>query len=280
MTNEATASSLPDIYGQIHPIEYPELFDTKHDAFFIELAKLPSQKRANADMATQKCPELITKEFIRMFLRCEVFNADLAARRYTRYWDKRVEVFGETRAFQPLTADSLNEEDIVALSIGYINIVKRPNDRTYVYIDEAKHDGTKYARHSMLRAVWFVAHKALSECEDLQKRGLVVISYAEKAKLSQFDRKLDQLVIGSIRGCLPVRLSGIHLCHPPDFFRIIWPIIKVFLSKRLSQRLIIHAGSHESVAKALTTKYSFQLDDLPSDVGGSRDVFLNYKHYL
>ena len=71
----------PDEYGQVHPHETPELIQDKLKEFEEELAKLPDDVRASADQAKEKCAEgILTDDFKRMFLRCEIFNADVSWR--------------------------------------------------------------------------------------------------------------------------------------------------------------------------------------------------------
>lgn len=77
MTSEATEGQVPDVYGQVHPIETTELIQSKHKEFEAELNKLPKDKIVNLIKAKEKCPHLLTDDFKLMFLRCEVFNADV-----------------------------------------------------------------------------------------------------------------------------------------------------------------------------------------------------------
>lgn len=74
-----------------------------------------------------------------------------------------------------------------------------------------------------------------------------------------------------------VRLSGIHVCHPPAFLRIVLPILQLFLGPRLRKRIRFHTGSEESVLSSLS-KYGLTKDILPSELGG--DVVLNLEAWL
>lgn len=69
-------STPPDQYGQIHPIETDELIAAKRQEFETELAKI--SEKQNVEMAQQRCPELLTDDFKLMFLRCEVFQANVS----------------------------------------------------------------------------------------------------------------------------------------------------------------------------------------------------------
>ena len=83
MSSEATEGQVPDMYGQLHPVETPELIARKRQEFEAEIAKLPDKKKL--EEAQKKCPHLLTDDFQLAFLRCEVFNADVSSRCATGY---------------------------------------------------------------------------------------------------------------------------------------------------------------------------------------------------
>jgi CRAL/TRIO domain len=265
----ADSYTAPDVYGQVHPIESDELVQRKLQELETHLAEI-AQKPAYVEAQT-KCPQLLSNDFKLVFLRCEQFNAKLAAERFVQYWQNRVEIFGAERAFLPLSLQSgaLDKDDIAALRHGFVRLVptKDPAGRAILFADPSRQEANKNNRLRTVRAMWYVMHVALEDVET-QKVGVVLISDPRRAKFSQTDSKLDQLMISSIRGCLPVRVSGMHLCHMPTFFSIIFPIIKVFLGKKLRQRIILHQGSVEHVLDRLQV-YGLTRDKLPDQLGGT-----------
>lgn len=64
----------PDIYGQVHPVETPELIANARQKFEEELRLLPKKKVYWLWQAQKKCPELLTDDFKLLFLRAEVFK--------------------------------------------------------------------------------------------------------------------------------------------------------------------------------------------------------------
>jgi hypothetical protein len=72
--------------GQLHPNETPELIAQKLIEMESEIEKLqiaaadPNTKQncLQLSIAQQRCPELMTDAFKLMFLRCEVFNANVS----------------------------------------------------------------------------------------------------------------------------------------------------------------------------------------------------------
>lgn len=158
--------------------------------------------------------------------------------------------------------------DKVALSTGVVALTgtKDPLGRAVVVLDPSKQDSTKYSHKSMTRAFWYYAHAALED-EMTQRYGLVLLVLNRHSKLKQFDRGLSQMIISSIKGKLPLRLSGIHFCHPPMFMSIIFPIVKLFLGERLRKRIHVHSGSDEQVLHSLE-KFGLNVFDLPTELSG------------
>ena len=101
-----------ELYGQIIPKETPELLSTKLKQLEIELNQIPNDSKKEYMEALKKCPTLNNKsnksnnnnnrndsdgehtnehseshkKFKLMFLRCEVFDCTLAAKRIVKYW--------------------------------------------------------------------------------------------------------------------------------------------------------------------------------------------------
>jgi hypothetical protein len=78
MTSEATTAQIPDVYGQLHPVETVDLIERKRTEFEQELEKLSTNVKTSLSQAEEKCPGLVTEDFKLKFLRCEVFNADVS----------------------------------------------------------------------------------------------------------------------------------------------------------------------------------------------------------
>jgi CRAL/TRIO domain len=199
--------------------------------------------------------------------------SQLATKRLIRYWSKRIEVFGPDRAFLPLTLTQALVDDEIPLKIGFARLIEGtfdPIGRGVMLVDPSKLDKTKYSRESMVRAMWYTIHAAL-EVESTQRYGLVAISFPRNAKFSQFDRELVKMILESLKGYLPVRLSAIHICHPPSFLRIIFPIMKVFLGERLRKRVRVHGGSEHQVL-SLLADFGLLKEMLPVEIGGDKVV--------
>lgn len=285
MSSEATAGQIPDVmYGQLHPVETPQLLKDKLQEFRHELMKLPQEDTQWARQAHEQCPQLCKDDFQLMFLRCEVFNADLAVQRYASYWKKRVAIFGPNRAFLPLTFSSSGGgggggamDDVgiqQAFDMGVMTLlegVHDPSGRAIVYFDPSRYDKTKYTVETIIPAFWYVLHAAL-ETPSAQQKGVVFVGDPGRATLSQFDRAVGKELIASLKGALPVRLAAFHLVHPPSFAKIVIPIMKLFMSERMKKRIVIHSGKEDKVLQNLQDKYGLTKDMLPTTIGGTYQV--------
>mmetsp|Transcript_11895 Transcript_11895/g.22206 ORF Transcript_11895/g.22206 Transcript_11895/m.22206 type:complete len:333 (-) Transcript_11895:217-1215(-) len=282
------------IYGQQPPKEEtPEFLSSSFAELDRELDNLPEEKKAGWLKAKEKCPELVGEGHRLMFLRCEVFRADDAAIRITKYWNKRIELFGENLAFKPLTMEangalpknyandsSLSNEDKTIIETtfnGMSHAFIRPTNtfdsagRALIFVDPSRLSKYKHVeeeRRGVIRSTWYFFHSMLENNESAQKLGIVVIGYPHHVKLSYVDRKLLKMNLESMTGCIPVRLGALHICHPPWFFsKIVFPIMKIVMNERMRKRVRLHNGSKEDVLGELEG-FGLSKRVLPVDIGG------------
>ena len=182
----------------------------------------------------------------------------------------RVEICGPELAFLPMTQDGALRNDKKTLNTSaytLIEKVKEPMGRAVIgffpvrLIDEHKH-----TNEALVRYFWYMVHAAL-ESETAQMYGIVFLLFPGRIKLTQMNHKFENMVTNSVQGALPARVSACHVCRPPSFIRIVWPIIQMFMSKRLRKRVLFHYGTNESIMKALET-YGLEKEHLPSEIGG------------
>ena len=63
--------------------------------------------------------------------------------------------------------------------------------------------------------------------------------------------------IESLKVYLPVRVSAFRICHPPGFFRIIFPVMKMLMGAKLRKRVKPHFGKDAEVLKILEEEYRY-----------------------
>jgi CRAL/TRIO domain len=272
------SSQEPDIYGQVHPVETPELIESKLAEFEEEVEKIPLGKRESLLLAQEKCPDQLTRAYKLKFLRADTFNAKLAAKRYVNSWTVRREIGGDERAFLPLTLDGVVKDDAVPLKLGMLQIVgtKDPAGRSILFLNPAMQNWDVTNIHAMARAAAYTLMAALED-EETQRKGIVVLVWPKNEKFSQVRKEFIWLLASSIKGAMPVRLAGIHMCQPPLFFRVVYPFAQLVLGERLRKRLMLHPGSQKDMLKTLAP-YGLTKEVLPTELGG--DIVLDHDKWL
>jgi hypothetical protein len=275
---DAVPMTAPDVYGQVHPIETPEIVQQKLAEFDDMVGRLPDRgAAAHVRMAERRCPELLTDEFKLKFLRADVFDTKRSVARYCIHWRKRHAVFGDDGAFKPITLETI-KDDLVFLSRGVFHVVERGEDgRSYIFIDSSKFDKTAYTHDNVVRSYWYLI-MALLEDEEVCKKGAIMINDVRGFSLHQLDIDLAGAFKDALQGAVPGRLSAFHICHPPSFLRIVFPVISVFLGKRLRKRVLIHGGSEKRTLRQLRATFGFKKEDLPTQLGGT--IKLDLKAWL
>ena len=108
-------------------------------------------------MAKEKSPNLCDDTFKLIFLRCEVFNVEKSVRRFVKYWNMRLEVFGDELAFLPMTLDGAMQNDVDAISLQYLQLAKDTTDpygRALLLFDFNVEGDNTVSSESLLRVVW------------------------------------------------------------------------------------------------------------------------------
>mmetsp|Transcript_24171 Transcript_24171/g.27594 ORF Transcript_24171/g.27594 Transcript_24171/m.27594 type:complete len:326 (-) Transcript_24171:142-1119(-) len=278
MEQSATESSFQrtvddELYGQIIPEESPQFVESKLNELQIELDKIQNAEKADWTMAMANCPQLCDDKFKLMFLRCEGFNIDLAAKRIVKYWATRVKIFGESKAFLPLVLgeDGPFKDDNESLKIGFIRFTNKKDSagRSIMFGDPSRLpiDHSSYENESICRSLWYCMHVALED-ETTQRKGAVFLLFPKHVKFAQFNRKLAKMNAESIKGCIPIRLSALHVCHPPLVFDLIFPIIKVLMGAHLKKKIRVNSGNEGKVLDELENKYGIPREKVPTEMGG------------
>lgn len=263
-------SDEPDMYGQVHPKETEELIAEKLAEFDAQVDQVPASEKESVLMAMEKCPDQLTNEFKLQFLRCEVFKTEKAVKRYLKFWDKRREIAGDGKAFMKPTLGSEGplSEDEVAMAQGLLQVLphKDPSGRTILFMDTSRQHWDQISIYNMARACAYILMTALQD-ETTQRKGIVLVSWTAREKFYQMNRQFITLMASSVKGALPVRLSGVHVCQPNFFFRIVYPLACMFLGDRLSKRIRLHPGKVEDLHKTLAP-YGLTQELLPTELGG------------
>jgi hypothetical protein len=162
LSEEEKARTARDLYGRECPIvETDELLASSTDQLRQAMENLPPQSKHCYTDAIERCPgHADDPAFLHMFLRCEEFDVDKAAVRMGTYWDKKVELFGQDRAFRRLTLADFDDDDGEALRLGGTRCfpVKDNAGRGLIYVDKSRYEPRTTHRKSMVRFIEVMVH--------------------------------------------------------------------------------------------------------------------------
>lgn len=185
--------------------------NTSHDEVLKkEMQRLPANTAAPYLEAVSNARPQIWEEEVdaSKFLRVEHFNKDFAAKRLTKYWKLRGQLFGSKRyeSLYQTGEDALGKKDVMVLISGFLNI--HPNDNSgcpVLYID-----GTRLPAGSVNASrdrCLFYMFSILAESEESQREGIVLLYRVEKEPFS----RIDVRVLANLAVSLPLRFKSVHL---------------------------------------------------------------------
>jgi len=246
--------------------ETSTLVNEKLTQFNEVLDNIDTKKKIECMMAQEKSPDLCGDDFKLAFLRCEVFEVKPAVDRWIKYWKLRVSIFGDGKAFLPMTLEGAMEGQEKVISSSYITVAAGaadPDGRAIVLWD-FQEETSDLSDDELFMAVWYQSHVILST-ELAQKKG--VVTYM-KFLTSFFDgRQSLWKKFSAFEGAIPTCTSALHIVNPPTFVKVGVRIIKIMMSKKLRSRINVHSGSTDEALKSLS-KFGLARDTLPEVFGG------------
>ena len=217
----AAAMTKDNVYNQTAtPDETLILIKDKLAEFELALDDVGDEEKRCYLMAKEKGPDECNDKHKLIFLRCEVFDVNRAVARFVKYWNTRVALFGQDKAFLPLTIDGALKDDMEAIEVDYLQVANKtdPDGRAILLFDFNK-EGEDVSSESLLRVVWYQVHVALRQ-ESCQKRGVVV--YVRNIDhFMDWRPSLSKKIAAAGRGILPIRFAGMHFIHPPYYLTLI-----------------------------------------------------------
>mmetsp|Transcript_9018 Transcript_9018/g.13872 ORF Transcript_9018/g.13872 Transcript_9018/m.13872 type:complete len:341 (-) Transcript_9018:274-1296(-) len=285
---------LDDIFGrnaeEIAERNSREITQQELDAFHKALEEIPLQDRMDVEAATLYCPELISSESDpKHYLRCEEYNPEKAAARFVEYWKMRVEIFGEEKAFLPMTLTGAYADDEEVLNM----MADFPLFRTFLPDDEhgrtviygrTSHQSTEYNnihRDVKLRYVWFNAQMAAKRKSSICRGVVCIFHQSRNFRISLFDRIKEKKLMKIWLGVMPMKVRAIHYCCVQGSVQdMMLPVVKAFMTRDIRQRFICHPLQtspkliHRSLEEILP--YGFTAGGIPSSLGGTFEVNYNW----
>jgi len=110
----------------------------------------------------------------------------------------------------------------------------------------------------------------------IRANGFVLIVHAKDSTPEQIDPELiaRAAIIGSV---MPLRWSGVHICHPCSSYNKYFPLVKMLSPPDMKDNMVVHFGTGAHVLECLAG-YGMCADRLPTTLGGT--VKLDYSKWI
>jgi len=270
------------------PEETPELLDDALEKFDLELTRI--DRKPGYDRAQELQEEIpngqprsyiSARGFKLRFLRCELFDARKAAKRYAKYLDVIFELHGDIALKRPIRMTDLNREELSFLRKGYHQVLPvrdRSGRRIMCVVPNGRDDVSKEMLLKVYLYIWSsvfggdeIVNNDLEQLET-QRKGVIVVFFPGFEHVNQnmrFDlsytrtRTNTNKIVGSI---VPVRMVAVHMCLPDiPWANALSAMFEMVLSQWLP-RTKFHFGNHVEL------RYQLQGFGIPSDLIPSTDT--------
>eukprot|EP00545_Synedropsis_sp_CCMP1620_P000948 CAMPEP_0119014106 /NCGR_PEP_ID=MMETSP1176-20130426/9357_1 /TAXON_ID=265551 /ORGANISM="Synedropsis recta cf, Strain CCMP1620" /LENGTH=311 /DNA_ID=CAMNT_0006967245 /DNA_START=25 /DNA_END=960 /DNA_ORIENTATION=- len=274
-TKEERDAAAKDVYGDEFVEETEKMVSDSLALFVEELEAIPNEEKEMYLQALKRCPIIVEQESdpIR-FLRAEDYDAQKAAVRLAKYWEARVDLFGEDRAFLRMALDGVMAADArLFQELGDANhmLPRDERGRAVYFTDKNRSTNERLSNSEQLRLFWYQVHAELEDAS-VQQKGFIMLGNVKMTKLSHFNRAFTRAEFVHIRQILPMKLRAMHGCNPPSLVsQLILPAVKLLIGKSLRLRCIMHAPSN--LPQALL-KYGLKEEHIPASVGGTHHFSL------
>mmetsp|Transcript_12151 Transcript_12151/g.19181 ORF Transcript_12151/g.19181 Transcript_12151/m.19181 type:complete len:606 (-) Transcript_12151:24-1841(-) len=277
-----------DVYYDIHGVQdaidedAEEGFaDRKLKEMETEILKRSSSERNAYNLARSNSPSFVDdRDFRLRFLRADRFDPKLAALRYVRHYQTKLELFGKEKLGRHIVQDDLGSEALDNLYSGMNQILpRRDNAGRLVWIWIAAPHEQSYSREALLRRI-FYNNMLISEDVDTQKKGSVGIIYTlnqQQTKRGTEGRKRVENYSGITRS-LPMPIACIHFVYDNYMWLPVLSVAQMSVHLFVRLRVRAHYGSHSDCMYKLQT-FGIPADTIPVDETGKYSG-LNHKNFL
>jgi len=258
-------------------------------------------------LALSRNPEYVRNPTFRlMFLRATEGDTKKAAKRLTRHFKTKMQLFGEDKLVHDIVLDDLSADDMEALMSGGFQVLKKPDaaGRSVLF---GRYTSMKYkTTENILRALWYIWMSILEDPIN-QMKGVVALGYevgrvpldkfddddggngddsdgegdewAAGFEMEQMDGGFDRTLareIVSVPLSVPARPVGYHLCTDSHQWVGILNMVMVTLCKFIRLRMRIHHGTDQECKYALMT-HGMPTDCVPVDDSGYLSLVNHYE---
>lgn len=277
-TEEERLQTLAYLFGDLCEISQPKKkvnrgkINAQQDAVSemrSAINSIPVERKQAMVQAMRKCSlDEFSEKRMKQFLDREGGNAERAANRFVRYWQKRHQLFGTDKFCLPMTLEGALRDDTVALECGGFKVLPKPDASGRPILLGAPHCHTRvgYDTESMLRAIWYVFELVADEGN--ARKGVVLLANWTSATIWDYDAVMDQFMFEIEREYLPWSFAGIHAIGLPlVIVQILKPAVCAVMGKEARAKLIVHQTEGDLLLKDLEI-YGIPKASIPVEIGG------------
>jgi len=130
------------------------------------------------------------------------------------------------------------------------------------------HDPNQTSALDIVRMWHYLLLRAL-RCPSVQTHGFIMMGDLSGASFGNLDTRIPKTILGALSKNMPARVHRIFVVRPFMMMRMVVPILRMFLSKKLSQRLVLVSDPTSNAQ----LKENVDLKLLPYQPQGSESAF-------
>jgi len=269
--NELSMEERQNVMQMIHGLEglqeeTPEFLEERLNALQIALdyASTTNEDREAYNLAVEIDASYVQNTKFRLkFLRCELWNAELAAKRLLKYMKTKMELFGRELLCKKICQEDLPPQAQRALMEGGLQHMPVRDSRGRL-VTLMMHDlvDISLPLEPLLQRAFYMSD-VHAEDENIQRNGAVFIIWKKTKKFNRSVAWRSPRILGA----LPVRQTAIHVCFDASLLVGIDAFVKYACSKMTRVLVKIHRGSTQEIKYALMT-YGIPVEYLPISSDG------------
>mmetsp|Transcript_42976 Transcript_42976/g.104044 ORF Transcript_42976/g.104044 Transcript_42976/m.104044 type:complete len:364 (+) Transcript_42976:149-1240(+) len=246
--NQLSINERENVYNEMHGVddlieESPEMVQRSIVELHAELERVKGTHRVGLayNMAEAMSGDYVHDHVLRMkFLRSERFDVKKSAERLVRFFNAKMQLFGQEKLCKDITLQDLDKDDIEFLKSGHMQILPTRDSAGRVVVMVLLLQGLKEIR----ARVFFYLMMMVIEDEETQKRGLTSIGYSVgRFDIKTFDLRSLKVPI-LLYDSLPTKTCVIHLCFNDPGFRYFINFFVQLFSDDARARHKFHCGTH------------------------------------
>jgi len=289
LSEEEQRKVLRDRYGRGDEIkETPEFISECLQQFKKEIDSI--QNKEAYDIALFILPDYVESDRFRLaFLRADYFDAKAAACRMVTYWERKVDLFGTDKAFNPsISVLDFEESDYPALAAGGVRLLPHLDDlgRALLFSFPGYYYESSVA--SMVRLFWFISHAAIfdKEMSDIiQIKGIVALTGSGLFVPAQvpFNSVTESQRFVTILGkdffeALPIKCRSHHQVSPNEIFLRLFEHLLYFVDFRWRPRMSFYNGQNVRQNLTALALCGMRPEIIPLEMGGYLEY--NYQQWM